>query len=122
MKLLAVKPLAVIGSGGFFAVNKFYEFSNLKLITFGTAIIGDDFHDFRSTFILFRSKVRLGQGQGRVSYYHPPLWMTASSCHAALLLAGNGVLVRGQYAAQASKGNFQKTCYKTSSSTCRPRL
>ena len=26
------------------------------------------------------------------------------------------------YAAQASKENFQKTCYKTSSSTCRPRL
>jgi len=70
-------------------------FSNLKLIKFGTAIIGDDFHVFRSTFNLFRSKVRLGQGQGRVSYYHPPLRMTASSCHAALLLAGNGVLVRG---------------------------
>ena len=26
------------------------------------------------------------------------------------------------HAAQASKGNFQLTCYKTSSSTCRPRL
>ena len=61
------------------------------------AIIGDDFHVFRSTFILFRSKVRLGQGQGRVSYYHPPLWITVSSCHDALLLAGNGVLVRGRY-------------------------
>ena len=26
------------------------------------------------------------------------------------------------HAAQASKGNFQKTCYKTFFSTCRPRL
>ena len=26
------------------------------------------------------------------------------------------------HAAQASKGNFQKTCYKTFSTTCRPRL
>ena len=41
-------------------------FSNLKLIKFGTAIIGDDFHVFRSTFIL--SEVRLGWVQARVGY------------------------------------------------------
>ena len=39
---------------------------NLKLIKFGTAIIGDDFHVFRSTFIL--SEVRLGWVQARVGY------------------------------------------------------
>ena len=46
-------------------MNKWYEFK-LKLISFGTANIGDYFHVFRWTFIL--SEVRLGWVKARVGY------------------------------------------------------